>query len=581
MAYSSFKVREIVDRAVQHDWSVPEFQRGFVWKSTQVRDLAESLWRDYPVGSILIWDSTSQRSDVEPRGALDAQAPTHWLVDGQQRTTALCILSGRKPYWWREDQDWNDVIRRNDVRFDIDARQPPYFLIANAAISRTRSRRYVPIRDLLVRDLESDEDQRWLTQLARDIKADGLCDGMDAMEVKTRLERVCRIRGREVVGITVDHDLEEVVEIFARLNSKGTRVKEADIYLGYVAARAPGWVRDEFMPFLDTLEQSGFEVTPNLLFQSLTAVGAKRVRFKQVDDRFWNADQIQPAWKRTREAWRCIIRFLEPFGVLTNAIMPSDAVFVTLAAFFDKFPHAEREGLMEWLLQALRYGRYSAAGVSSLDEDLREIEAAETDVVAVSALRRRIRDIQPFSKEEFLRDYSDTRFGRLMLYLLVFGREALDWDSTGDRIAFDGSELERGYKPQFHHIFPRAFLEGKAAKVQIEALANIAIIGPSANIRISAQAPLAYFERYSIGPDRRSQQLIEGQVQDMTPERFPDWLEARAQMLAEAAEAYVQALGSPASRRERPGADGLGPGVDLELGVDGRGGPLGAGVAGA
>ena len=44
MAYSSFKIREIVDRAVSHEWSVPEFQRGFVWKATQVRDLAESLW---------------------------------------------------------------------------------------------------------------------------------------------------------------------------------------------------------------------------------------------------------------------------------------------------------------------------------------------------------------------------------------------------------------------------------------------------------------------------------------------------------------------------------------------------------
>jgi len=102
-------------------------------------------------------------------------------------------------------------------------------------------------------DLENDDHQRALTNLAKEIKSDGLCDGMDAMEVKTRLERVCRIRGREIVGITVDHDLEEVVEIFARLNSRGTRVREADIYLGVVAARAPGWVREKFMPFLDVL----------------------------------------------------------------------------------------------------------------------------------------------------------------------------------------------------------------------------------------------------------------------------------------------------------------------------------------
>jgi hypothetical protein len=52
---------------------------------------------------------------------------------------------------------------------------------------------------------------------------------MDAIEVYARLDRVRKIRDREIVAINIDHDLEEVVEIFARLNSKGTRVKEADI----------------------------------------------------------------------------------------------------------------------------------------------------------------------------------------------------------------------------------------------------------------------------------------------------------------------------------------------------------------
>ena len=56
MAYSALKAREIVEHAVSHSWSVPEFQRGFVWKATQVRNLAEPLWLDYPIGNVLIWD---------------------------------------------------------------------------------------------------------------------------------------------------------------------------------------------------------------------------------------------------------------------------------------------------------------------------------------------------------------------------------------------------------------------------------------------------------------------------------------------------------------------------------------------
>lgn len=152
MAYASFKVREIIRSAVGHEWSVPEFQRGFVWKATQVRDLAESLWRDYPIGSLLIWDSREQTDKVEQRGAGDARTPTKWLVDGQQRATALCILAGRRPYWWPSEASWNDNVKRYDIRFDIEAVEPPFFLVANA-VTRKNPSRHIPVRELIGLDL--------------------------------------------------------------------------------------------------------------------------------------------------------------------------------------------------------------------------------------------------------------------------------------------------------------------------------------------------------------------------------------------------------------------------------------------
>ena len=66
------------------------------------------------------------------------------------------------------------------------------------------------------------------------------------MEIYTRLDRIRKIREKDIVTITIDQELEDVVEIFSRLNSKGTRVKEADIYLGIVATRAKGWVEIHF-----------------------------------------------------------------------------------------------------------------------------------------------------------------------------------------------------------------------------------------------------------------------------------------------------------------------------------------------
>ncbi len=69
----------MVDSAVNHQWGVPEFQRGFVWTRQKVRDLLESLWLGYPVGSFLIWYAPEE---VEPRVTADGAQPLGWVVDG-------------------------------------------------------------------------------------------------------------------------------------------------------------------------------------------------------------------------------------------------------------------------------------------------------------------------------------------------------------------------------------------------------------------------------------------------------------------------------------------------------------------
>ncbi len=103
------------------DWSTPEPQRGFVWKATQVRGPAESLWYDYPIGSLLVWNS---RGSAEEQHAHDARQPGLWVVDGQQRSTALSIVSGRKPYWWPSVDERNRSLGRFDIRFDLNATEP-------------------------------------------------------------------------------------------------------------------------------------------------------------------------------------------------------------------------------------------------------------------------------------------------------------------------------------------------------------------------------------------------------------------------------------------------------------------------
>lgn len=540
MGYEQTKLLEIVERAVSHRWSIPEFQRGFVWKPTQVRDLAESLWLNYPIGSLLVWNSGHQ---AQERVAVDAQRPSQWLVDGQQRTTALCVLFGRKPYWWASSDEWNKTLKRYDIRFDVDAKQPPYFWVANAGIRRAKGSRYVRLSDLLVLDTQKEQDQRQLTDMAREIKAQGLCDGMDAMEVFTRLDRVRKIREKEIVTVTVDHELEDVVEIFSRLNSRGTRVTEADIYLGVVAARNPKWVRDTFLPYLQTLKEAGFDLNPNLLFRTITGVGEKKTRFKEIPDTFWSPENIVPAWDRTRNAWKRLVARFREYGILSNDIMPTEAALVTMVSIIDKFhDDAQFDKALYWFLQASRFARYSGSGTTSLDEDLRDVQAAISLSDSIDKLLRRFRHEEQVDAEDFLRDYGDSRFGRFILYLLVYKNKALDWDEHSHRIGFEGVEVLADFRPQWHHIFPKKYLEGQNNSGLVDALANIAVIGPAINIRISAKAPMDYVTRYKITSEKLEQQFIDPQFTSVPITEYDAWVRLRAGLLAKEANAFLAQL---------------------------------------
>ncbi|MCS6927839.1 MAG: DUF262 domain-containing protein, partial [Candidatus Binatia bacterium] len=115
MAIEQLKVKEIVRQAVSKNVDIPEFQREFVWDPEQVKKLAESLYRDYPIGSFLLWDSSEYQ---EAKSAQGSQASL-WIVDGQQRTTALCLLLGQKPYWWSDARSWNEALSRYDVLVNL------------------------------------------------------------------------------------------------------------------------------------------------------------------------------------------------------------------------------------------------------------------------------------------------------------------------------------------------------------------------------------------------------------------------------------------------------------------------------
>jgi hypothetical protein len=206
------------------------------------------------------------------------------------------------------------------------------------------------------------------------------------------------------------------------------------------------------------LPELGYEVSPNLVFRTLTGIGKKAIRYRSIEKSFWDATSIQPIWERTTRAWGLAIKQLKDCGIPGNAVFPADNALVSLLALLDKFPNDSFSSVFYWFLQASRFSRYSTSSTSSMEEDLKEINEAATQTEALERLLARIRYLPSLTADDFMRDYSDTRFGRLLLYLLILRNKAVDWDQRGIRIGFEGAELLAGFQPQFHHVFPKKIL---------------------------------------------------------------------------------------------------------------------------
>ena len=98
MAQTNIKVSELVEKVQRGELTLPEMQRRYVWPATRVRDLLDSLYRGYPSGTILVWE-TDEDMPVRELAVKATRTPTTsqklLLLDGQQRVTSLtAILSG-------------------------------------------------------------------------------------------------------------------------------------------------------------------------------------------------------------------------------------------------------------------------------------------------------------------------------------------------------------------------------------------------------------------------------------------------------------------------------------------------------
>ena len=187
-----------------------QFSAGFIWKPRQLRDLADSLYHDYPIGSLLLWEDPAARSK-------------YWIADGQHRLVSLCLLFGATPFWWRRTH-----AKPYDYALAIDpcASDPFHSTPFATDAADEEGSRFVRFPELLNLDLGSEGGRRDFDQIVNRATRAGVSKAANPKVVGTRLLEIWSIRKKPVMVAVLRRKTEaDVLKVFERLSSGGMRFR--------------------------------------------------------------------------------------------------------------------------------------------------------------------------------------------------------------------------------------------------------------------------------------------------------------------------------------------------------------------
>lgn len=214
-----YSVNAILGLIEAQQFVIPEIQRPFVWRRAQVRDLIDSLYNGYPIGYIITW----KNPDVKTKEGTVANGK-HVLIDGQQRITALmAAIAGLEVL----DEDFHKdriKIAFNPLTNDSSKR----FAVQDA--SHLKDKKWIPDISEVFR---SDFKQRaFENEYAKDN------EDVDLDKLSETLLMLKSIANRQIGVVELDHtlDIDEVTDIFIRINSKGTSLSQSDFVMSKMAA---------------------------------------------------------------------------------------------------------------------------------------------------------------------------------------------------------------------------------------------------------------------------------------------------------------------------------------------------------
>lgn len=378
--------------------ALPDLQRPFVWEDTKVRDLLDSLFLGFPVGTLVLWHIATEKEARNIGTEKQSRQATTLIIDGQQRLTSLAAVIGGVDVVGKDERKRKITIafRPRDGRFEV----------ADAAIHNDPE--FVPnVTELWTGARQNSQIRRELINKLRD-KGRVVNEAYeDAVERNLEIARAIPSYRFPTIEIRESANTgsseEDVAEIFVRLNNQGKRLGQADFVLTLLSV-FHGPLRDQIETRAREMSKDGLiGIDTQQLLRAACGVAFDRARMSAVYRYLRGVDPItgeaDPAGRRKRldrlddaatscmdpVPWRDFLLRVRHAGFINPSLISSKNAIVNAYALYIRglrvgVPKGTLDELItRWVFVTLLTGRYSVSSESMFEQDLARV--SELDAV--------------------------------------------------------------------------------------------------------------------------------------------------------------------------------------------------------
>jgi hypothetical protein len=496
-------------------YQIPTFQREVVWSPDSVKKLWDSIYRFYPIGSILIWKTDLKLQNHRSVGGhviadSDQSHDFKYILDGQQRTTSLLTslyggtIEGREgfdPFLYVdltiedvEENDENNYKERFLFWNEIDDRNGTYRAFT-PRMKRYQNGLIVKIRDVM-------HNFGPVEKRLHDV---GYGDYDNP--VRKRLRSISdvlsnyRISFIELKGIEVS----EVCQIFERINQEGEPLDIFDIVVAKTfrlpANGTPGFYLREMISKFREDTGGSFVNIPDIWYLEMLATLINR---NVPDTTIYNitpvyltrikTEYIEAVWGGAQKAIKRVFDFFDNHIHLKGPrLIANRYFFQALVSYFyeNSSPSYDLLKKFFWF-------------VSFHNEDLMNSTTSLLRYIELLNKARQNGDIDLgrfLIDKQRLRESSYNSKGRLSTAILALlaNQQPCDWTNPDRQVLNDVYYLLTD-KPNLHHIFPSGYISSNPGKnkLDVNSLMNIAYLPQITNLKISDRNPIDYLRDFDI-----------------------------------------------------------------------------------